>query len=127
MALGKVVVFGTLDFPEAPDSFPEGDVQVVVARYREFNLCAHGHTRHDAVDNLKFHFRHFIEGLRDTGELQKFLDTTGVAWEPYAQARARGVQFEDLSPELNPDESPEHPAAAYALEAQFIQVLPAAA
>ncbi len=126
MALGKVVVFGTLDFPDAPESFPVGNRQVVVARLRELNLCAHGHDRESAIDNLKFHFRHFIEGLRETGELEDYL-ANRVPWEPYDQARARGVQFEDLSPELNPDESPEPQAASYALESACLQILPAAA
>lgn len=110
MSLGKVVVVVTLDFPNTQDlaetakragtdRIIDPDPTTTIARFRELGLHAHGPDRASAVRNLKFHFRHYIEALRETGDLRERLEALGADWEPIDQARARGLDFEDLSPD----------------------------
>ena len=124
MELGKVVVWVTLDVDEFED--PKSDAPVFLAGLRELNLHAHGKDRQSAIDNVKFHFRHFIEGLRETGELKNRLEKLGVKWTTYEEARLAGVVVEDLSPELNPDDWPKAQLRLPSTVSSM-QLLPAAA
>ncbi|MCY3747752.1 MAG: hypothetical protein OXG64_00520 [Chloroflexi bacterium] len=97
MSLGKVVVIVT------PKYLADDDFGFVRVTFPELNIFAHGRDREDALANLKSHFRHFIEALRDTSELEDRLEETGVEWYPLPIAIEKGIPYEDLSPG-QPDE-----------------------
>ena len=68
----------------------------VIGCFPELNLYSHGKNRKSALAGLTSHFRHFIEALRMTGELEKRLESRGVRWMSFDKAVSLGVDIIDL-------------------------------
>lgn len=93
----KVVVFVTAEL--RIDEITQPGTSYVVGCLRELGLYAHGKDCDEALTNLKSHFRHFIEALRSTGELETRLDEAKVRWLPDDEARKQNIDYEDLRPD----------------------------
>ncbi|MDE2896696.1 MAG: hypothetical protein OXO54_00065 [Chloroflexota bacterium] len=82
----------------------------VIGCFPELNLYAHGSNQNAALAGLASHFRHFIEALRSTGELEDRLDSSGLEWMSYDEAVALGVDVINLrsgsTPALEPESEP---------------------
>ena len=56
------------------------DHTVFAARFTKLGITAYGHTKSEAVSNLKLLFNRFIHIHRDAGLLKARLEKAGVEW-----------------------------------------------
>ena len=77
--------------------------EVFAARFRKLGLTAYGHTRADALDNLKRLFNRFIHGHRREGTLVSRLESAGVEW---SWADEYDGTYENTNQPPDPEEAP---------------------
>lgn len=91
MSLGKVVVQVTPTFSHRIDG------GMVAAHFEELGLTAYGDSEAMALGALKRLLRAHIGFLRTDGLLEKTLNLTGVDWNPLAEFKETGDEYEDLT------------------------------
>ena len=90
MAIGTVVV-------AVKPQFGETATGVVVGRYEELGLYAHGATQAEVVAHLEELFRRFIRHYRAQDRLTEKLNASGLDWWTAEEAKLKDVQFKDLT------------------------------